>query len=72
MYDHYSSYMVDLQIHDDYLKNVTARVLTRFSADLARWPSFWPQVTQFRTWPRNHQDKHTEQDSWWLLKKCDR
>ena len=24
------------KIHDDYLKNVTTRVLTRFSADLAR------------------------------------
>ena len=37
------------KIHDDCLKNVTARVITRFSADLAKWPSFWPQVTQFRT-----------------------
>ena len=60
------------RIHDDCLKNVTTRVFTRFSADLAWWPSFWPQVTQFRTWPRYHQDKHFEQDSWWLLQKCDR
>ena len=37
------------KIHDDCFKNVTARVLTRFSADLAWWLSFWPQVTQFRT-----------------------
>ena len=59
------------KIHDDCFKNVTARVLTRFSDDLARWPSFWPQVTQFKTWRRNHQDKHVEQDSWWLLEKCD-
>ena len=59
------------KIHDDCLKNATTRVLTRFSADFARWPSFWPQVTQFQTWPRNHQDKHFEQDSSWLLKKCD-
>ena len=59
------------KIHDDCFKNVTARVLTRFSADLARWPSFWLQVTQFWTWPRNHQDKHIEQDSWWLLQKLD-
>ena len=75
------SFELDLEIiktnilskfHDDCLKNVTARVLRRFSADLARWPSFWPQVTQFRTWPRNHQDKHIEEDSWWLLQKCDR
>ena len=58
------------KIHDDCLKNVTAKVITRFSADLARWPSFWPQVTQFRTWPRNHQDTHFEQDSWWLLKQA--
>ena len=56
-------------IHDDCLKNVTARVITRFSPDLARWPSFWPQVTQFRTWPRNHQGKHSEQDSWRLLQQ---
>ena len=52
------------KIHDDCLKNVTARLLTKFSADLARWLSFWLQVTQFRTWPRTHQDKHLEQDSW--------
>ena len=60
------------KIHDDCLKNVTARVITRFYANLARWPSFGPQVTQFRTWPRNHQDKHFVQDSWWLFQKCDR
>ena len=60
------------KIHDDCLKNVTTRVLTRFSADLARWPSFWPQVTQFQTYPRTHQDKHFEQDSLLLLQKCDR
>ena len=59
------------KIHDDCFKNVTARVLTRFSTDLARWPSSWLQVTQFWTWPRNHKDKHFEQDSWWLLQKCD-
>ena len=58
------------KIHDDCLKNVTARVITRFYANLARWPSFWPQVFQFRTWPRNHQDKHFEPDSWWLFQKC--
>ena len=62
---------ISSKIHDDCFKNVTGRVLTRFSADLTRWPNFWPQETQFQTWPRNHQDKHVEQDSWWLLKKCD-
>ena len=45
-------------------------MLTRFSFDLVWWPSFWPKVTQFQTWPRNHQDKHFEQDSWWLLQNC--
>ena len=59
------------KIHGDCFKNVTTTVLTRFSVDLARWPSFWPQVTQFQTWPRNHQGKHFEQNSWRLLKKCD-
>ena len=29
-------------IYNNYLKNVTAGVLTRFSFDLAWWPSFWP------------------------------
>ena len=46
------------KIHDDCFKNVTARVLTRFSADLARWPSFWPHVTQFQTGSRNHHKRH--------------
>ena len=65
-YPTWPSFELDLEIiktnilsktHDDCFKNVIVRVLTRFSADLARWPSFWPQVTQFRTWPRTHQDK---------------
>ena len=55
-------------IHDDYFKNVASGVLTRFSVELAWWPSFGPQVTQFQTWPRNHQDKHFEQASWLLQK----
>ena len=59
------------KVHDDCFKNVTARVLPRFSFDLAWCPSFWSQVTQFQIWPRNHQDKHFEQGSWWLLEKCD-
>ena len=42
--------------------------MLRFSDDLAWWPSFWPQVIQFLTWPRNHQDKHFKHDSWRLLK----
>ena len=60
------------KIHGSCLKNVTTRVLTKFSAGLAWWRSFWPQVTQFQTRPRTHQDKHFEQNSWWLLQKCDR
>ena len=60
------------KIHDDCFINVTTRVLTRFYTDVARWPSSWPHMTQFWTWPRNHQDKHYDQDSWWLLQKCDR
>ena len=51
--------------HDDNLKNVTSRVLTRFSFDFSRWPNFWPQVTQYRSQPKEHQDKHFEQNSWW-------
>ena len=50
------------KIHDDHFKNVTSKVLTRFSFDLTRWPSFWPQVTQFQTWPKNNQDKHFKHD----------
>ena len=51
------------KIHDNCLKNVTARVLTRFSADLAQWYSFRSQVTQFRTLPRFNRGKHFEQVS---------
>ena len=40
-------------IYDDYLKSVTSGELTRVSFDLAWWPSFWPHLTQFQTWPRN-------------------
>ena len=50
---------------------MASRASTRFSFDLARWPSFWYQVTQFLTRPRNHQDEHFEQYLWWLFKKCD-
>ena len=46
------------KIHDVCFINVTARELTRIYTDVAGWPSFWPHVTQFRTWPRNHNDKH--------------
>ena len=60
------------KILDDCLKKMWPLVLTKFSADFAWWPSFWSEVTQFLTWPRTHQDKHFEQDSWWLLQKCDR
>ena len=59
------------KIHNDHFKNVTSRVLTRFSFDLALWPSYWLHVTKFWSWPRNHLDEHFEQHSWWLLKKCD-
>ena len=38
---------------------------------LVWWPCFWPQVSQFWTWPRKYQGKHFEQYSWWLLQKCD-
>ena len=58
------------KIHDDHFKNVTPRVLNRFSFDLAWCHSFLLQVTQFQTWPWNPKDKHFEQDSWWLLQKC--
>ena len=59
------------KFHSDCFENVTSKVLTRSSFDLTWWPYFWLQVTQFQTWPTNHQDKHFEQDSWWLLHKCD-
>ena len=37
------------KICDYYFKNMTSRVLTRFSFDLDWWPSFLPQVTHFQT-----------------------
>ena len=57
------------KIHDDHFKNVTSRASRWFSFDLVRWPSFWYQVTQFKTRLRNHQDKHFEQYLWWLFKQ---
>ena len=57
------SFKLDLEIiktnilskmYDDCFINVTASVLTRFYADVDRWLCFWPSVTQFTTWPRNH------------------
>ena len=36
------------KLHDDHFKNVTSRASTRVSFDLAWWPSFWYQVTQFK------------------------
>ena len=37
-------------------KNVASWVLTRFSLNLTLWPSFWLDMTQFRSWPRYHSD----------------
>jgi hypothetical protein len=48
---------------DIWVENVTSRVLTRFFHILAVWPSFWPQITNIRTWPRNHGNNHS-QDIW--------
>ena len=58
-------------IYDDGLKNVTFRVFTKFSFDLAWWPNFLPQVTQFQIQPKEHQDKQFQHDSWWLFQKSD-
>ena len=52
------------KIHDDYFKKVTSTVLTMFSFNLTLLPSFSPQMPQFQSRPRNHQDKHFEHDSW--------
>jgi hypothetical protein len=46
---------------DDWGKNVTTRVSTRFFHIWIVWPSFWPQVTYIPTWPRNYQNKLSDQ-----------
>ena len=65
---------------DDYFKNMTARVLTRFSFDLPLWPSFWPQVTWFQTdleiihtniLSKIHDDYFKIETSRWALTKVD-
>ena len=57
-YPKWHSFKLDLEIikknilskiHDDYFENVTSRMLTRFSFDLAQSPSFWPQESQFQS-----------------------
>ena len=44
----YHSTNILSKIHDDHFKYVTSEVSIMFSFDLARWPSFWHQVTQFK------------------------
>ena len=62
------------KIHDDCLKNVTARVLTRFSFDLAgdlildsKWPSFKPDLEIIKTNILNniHNDYFKNVTAWW-------
>ena len=59
------------KFHQDWVKTMTSRVLTSFSFDFTWWPSFWPQVTQYRTWPRFHRGKHSDQVSSRLGQNCD-
>ena len=51
------------KFHEDIVINVTSRVLTSFSYDLTWWPSFWPDLTQIRTWAKDYQNKHLDQVS---------
>ena len=51
---------------DDWTKTVASRVFTMFFYDLTYWPSFWPDMTHTRTWPRYCQDDHSEH-VWWRL-----
>ena len=60
-------YMIILSKFDeDWTKTLASRVFTRFFYDLAYWPSFRHDMTHIRTWPRFHQDKHSDKFSWWL------
>ena len=49
--------------------NLTAIVL-KFKSNVCKefskiwWPSFWPNITHIRPWPRYCQDKHSDQVSW--------
>ena len=54
------------KFHDDWTKTVSSRVFTMFFYDLTYWPSFWPDMTHIRTWPRYCQDDHSEH-VWWRL-----
>ena len=54
----------------NWTKSVASRVFTRFFFDLAYWPSFWPDMTHIRTWPRYCRDDHSEQVWWRLDKNC--
>ena len=45
------------------IKNTASRVLTRFSFNLAYWPSFWHNMTHIRIWPKYHQDKLSDKSS---------
>ena len=43
---------------------------TSFFNDLTLWPTFWPHMTQFQTWPRFCQEQHSDQISSWFGWKC--
>ena len=40
---------------------MTPIVNTRFLYYLTYWPSFWPHMTQYQTWPRHHKHEHSDQ-----------
>ena len=54
------------KVDENWTRTVASRVFTRFFYNLAYRPSFWPNMTHFRTWPRFQQDKHSDKFSWWL------
>ena len=58
------------KFEEDWTKTVACRVLTRFFHDWTYWPSFWPNVTDFRTWLRYCHDDHSEQVWWRLDQNC--
>ena len=58
------------KFHEVPMTNVAYREVTMLSLYLTHWPSYWTQMTNVRTWPRNHQGVHADKISWSSDDKC--
>ena len=66
-----NAHLSNIALWEPDLELIKANILIKVQNDYNKVFCWFGPVTQFRTWPRTHQDKHFVQDLWWLLEKCD-